>query len=1191
MLFKKLLLSSLFSLAFAACAFAQSTTTVNWAYLRNAMISGSYTDFQLGADITPAATAGAMNNPTNSQPVYSVNGNGYNFINAYASNPLTFFQTSAAQTVTLQNINFVNSFFNGSTRILINGGTAYMSNITASSNSATTATGNIIRNQATATLLDISNSIFSYNTSAGLAVVYNMSLSNITNSTFSYNTSTLNAGSGAAISNSGTVYVTSATFQNNTAGATGNATGSLGGAIYNAAASVANIDGSIFDSNRAIGTNSHGGAIYNNGTMTINSSIFNANGLGQAGAVTGGAIYNAVGSSLDITGTNGASSFTGNVAASANSRGGAIDNEGMMTITNANFSGNLAGTSANGGDLGGAIYVGVTGDLTVTDSNFDSNKAQSPASPLSHGGAIASDGVLTVQAENSPMLFSNNTATGQGGAIRIGATGTLYLIADNNNITFSNNTSGTSGGAVQGVAGSVLNLTANNGNIIFTGNYSGNNGGSANGLNIGSTANLNVVNGNIIFNDGIASSVNTPTLPVNLNISGVNGNVVLNADMRGNGSSTAPLGYNGTITLNSGTIKVINDTWFFNSPFVGNGGTIDRQGETANGVALGTPLNISNFTMNNDVNTKIDVDLLSATGSYFAGAPAGTGKLMISDISLLSNKTGTTDVPVADAAAMNNVGLASPYVLNGALYSYNVSYLTNATDGYLEFAAAGFAPSSYIPQVTMQTGGYYNQLNAYSMVFDYLNAYNPGDPDAERCSSCDIWVRPYGYREKVDFRDGIKVNNAFAGIYAGIDTRKLSLGKGFYTGFSLFGGYNEGWQDYTDVSISQKSGTLGAAADLYIGHFFTGLTVSGSKGTSDANTSYLGEENLNVNTLGVAMKAGYNARLSSIFILQPAITFSYTQVGLDNYTNAGGLPVNAQSLTPLAAEPAIKLLASINDKTYANASLSYLYNIDDKSQAFMDSTELPQIYINNYLQGTVGITRQFTDSFSGGINLYGRVLDRMGVGATIDLRYSFCRLCFWEKNQSQEGQNNNNQNAAGTSNNNETGAQNAAGAQQTGAASNNNNNAAAGTGASNNNAGGNGGQNQAGGTPAAGTETSATTAPAASAASGQMLFDFDSYALRPATKAELERIAKKLQDGDYRSIVVEGHTDSIGTAEYNMQLSLRRANAGRDYLIQLGLDGKRITVKGFGLTRPVDTNKTPEGRQQNRRIEVDIKIM
>ncbi len=103
-------------------------------------------------------------------------------------------------------------------------------------------------------------------------------------------------------------------------------------------------------------------------------------------------------------------------------------------------------------------------------------------------------------------------------------------------------------------------------------------------------------------------------------------------------------------------------------------------------------------------------------------------------------------------------------------------------------------------------------------------------------------------------------------------------------------------------------------------------------------------------------------------------------------------------------------------------------------------------------------------------------------------------------------------------------------------------------------------------------------------------FDFDKATLKPGAKEKLSKLTGILlaYPGNYR-IEIEGHTDSIGSDEYNQRLSESRAMAVRDYLTQAGLPADRIVAtRGFGKARPVVTNDTPEGRQINRRVEIII---
>ena len=86
----------------------------------------------------------------------------------------------------------------------------------------------------------------------------------------------------------------------------------------------------------------------------------------------------------------------------------------------------------------------------------------------------------------------------------------------------------------------------------------------------------------------------------------------------------------------------------------------------------------------------------------------------------------------------------------------------------------------------------------------------------------------------------------------------------------------------------------------------------------------------------------------------------------------------------------------------------------------------------------------------------------------------------------------------------------------------------------------------------------------------------------------LEGLAQYLIDNPDFRITIAGHTDSQGKAQTNLILSKKRAEAVRDFLVQRGVSTERIIVQFFGEERPVDTNDTPEGRQNNRRVEMEI---
>ena len=103
------------------------------------------------------------------------------------------------------------------------------------------------------------------------------------------------------------------------------------------------------------------------------------------------------------------------------------------------------------------------------------------------------------------------------------------------------------------------------------------------------------------------------------------------------------------------------------------------------------------------------------------------------------------------------------------------------------------------------------------------------------------------------------------------------------------------------------------------------------------------------------------------------------------------------------------------------------------------------------------------------------------------------------------------------------------------------------------------------------------------------LFDFDKSVLRPDGKKAIDDALAKIQGTDLEMVIATGHTDSIGTEQYNQRLSERRAEAVKQYLVSKGIPASKVTTIGKGETQPVATNKTKEGRQKNRRVDIEFK--
>lgn len=103
-----------------------------------------------------------------------------------------------------------------------------------------------------------------------------------------------------------------------------------------------------------------------------------------------------------------------------------------------------------------------------------------------------------------------------------------------------------------------------------------------------------------------------------------------------------------------------------------------------------------------------------------------------------------------------------------------------------------------------------------------------------------------------------------------------------------------------------------------------------------------------------------------------------------------------------------------------------------------------------------------------------------------------------------------------------------------------------------------------------------------------VMFDVNKAYVKDGFKTELNELAVILNKYDDTNIVLQGHTDSTGAEDYNMQLSEKRAYSVGNYLSTQNINSARYAVEGFGESRPVASNDTAEGRSQNRRVEVAI---
>jgi len=105
---------------------------------------------------------------------------------------------------------------------------------------------------------------------------------------------------------------------------------------------------------------------------------------------------------------------------------------------------------------------------------------------------------------------------------------------------------------------------------------------------------------------------------------------------------------------------------------------------------------------------------------------------------------------------------------------------------------------------------------------------------------------------------------------------------------------------------------------------------------------------------------------------------------------------------------------------------------------------------------------------------------------------------------------------------------------------------------------------------------------------GDVLFETGQSTLSPGAQQRLAPLADYLRQNPERQIIVEGHTDAVGSERTNAELSQRRAEAVRDFLASRGVEPSRLIARGMGEGYPVASNDNSSGRQQNRRVEVTL---
>ena len=705
-----------------------------------------------------------------------------------------------------------------------------------------------------------------------------------------------------------------------------NGASSYGGAVANGydagAPAVMSIDNSYFINNYAQGSViPHGGAIFNNGEITVNNTSFENNyALGEDGSYSyAGAFYN-----VQNNGTG-----------------------GVAVISNSSFTGNYSESGINGTSIGGAIYNGAS--LTLDNATFRDNYANSKY--YADGGAIYNEIGADLTIKNS--LFENNSI---GSDTQYSAGGAIY-----------------NGG----------NMTVEN--TVFKDNYD----------NIGDPNDI------FIAPTGVTKFSGSGTSTI---LSGIRGTGLLEKDDGG----TLNLGgrngdFTGTFDFNQGTINVLANSVYLGAPTQNFGNDVNFN--LQNGQL--DSINFHNLTLNGRTNIFADMNLNTRTmDTISADSLSGSGDIFVKNLAIQGTPQGKfIEIPFADSVLKDSV-VYTPTEIRTPLYHYNVSY--DSSDGYFEFRRLGFDSSLYSAQVATQLAGYLSTIDTYRNVFANLDMVMITPPGSTKFSLLNksasrsfagapyvipeqhtgLWFKPYSTFESVGLKNGPRVSNVGYGSIVGAESGLKKLKNGWYTLYGAYASYNGSHQAFQGNSIYNNGGMLGLDAVFYRGNFFSAWTVLAGASSAEASTFY-GNENFAMFNTGLAQMSGYNFEtFKRHLIIQPALLMSYTFVNTFGYKNASNINIDTRPLNAIQIEPRIKFVGNFKDYFQPYLSVSMVWNIIDSAKFQANDAYLPNLSVKPFVQYGAGLQKRCGDRVTAFFETMLRNGGRNGVALLLGIRIS-----------------------------------------------------------------------------------------------------------------------------------------------------------------------------------------------------------
>lgn len=737
----------------------------------------------------------------------------------------------------------------------------------------------------------------------------------------------------------------------------GSSSFAVAGAVYNLYGGSMNIQNTDFEKNYTSGALSYGGALSNgyldNGTaqMSVDSAIFRENH-------SRGSLY---------------------------AYGGAVNNEGNITISNTDFENNyVEGVQNSDRDFpfayGGAIHN--KGTMIITDSVFNNNYGGGTSNNITFGGAIANSGSIVI---NNSLINDSKITSGEqgyGGAIvnNLGATITINDSTIQNS-SISNSLNAGKGGAVYNAG------TVNLNNTNLKNNYE-----------TGSTP-------NDIFNTstGIINFLGTGTNNILSGIEGTGNIYKKEGGILNLGGENAA--FTGTFNFDEGTVKLLPDSTYFNAANsnFGNNVNFNMQNNQINNI------NFGNLSLAGTTNIFADVNFADNTMDRInADSLSGSGSLFVAGLNLEGAPTAADIIiPFADDTLKNSVEY-TPSTLNTPIYDNSISY--DSSSGNFQFLRQGFDSAILASEVATQLAGYLTQIDTYRNIFANLDMVMITPPEIKTKFSMQnklamngtfayspfimpeqgggIWFKPYSTFESVGLKNGPRVSNVSYGSLVGVESGLTKLNNGWYSIYGVYASYNGSHQAYSGNSIYNNGGLAGLNAVFYKGGFFSAWTANAGASSAEASTRY-GRENFAMFSTGIAQMTGYNFEIfERKFIIQPAFLASYTFVNTFNYKTASNVNINTRPLNALQIEPRIKLIGNFKNYVQPYIAVSVVWNIIDKTKFKANDVYLPDLSIDPFVQYGAGIQKRWGDRATGFFETMLRNGGRNGVALLFGIRIS-----------------------------------------------------------------------------------------------------------------------------------------------------------------------------------------------------------